>query len=69
MEANVWLVEYRVYPGGRNARSKKAPIIYRFEVDLARKTLMGRNPAARDLLSGGARPSSRNARPRAGGAR
>ena len=60
VEANVWLVEYNVF---RGVRSKKPRVTYRFEVDLAQGTLIGRNPAAKDLLSGGAiAPSRRPAR-------
>ena len=50
VDAETWLVEYNIFQG---ARSKKPRMTYRFEVNLAKNTLVGRNPEAKDLLSGG----------------
>jgi len=49
VQSKVYLVTYRVFQGGRAKRGVE-PITYLFEADLEKKTLVGRNPAAKDLL-------------------
>ncbi len=62
LEADVYLVSYRVFKGGKSNGS--APISYIFEADLAKKTLRGHNQAARELLAGPApKKKARKRRP------
>lgn len=57
VSANVFTVEYRVKPGPRSAI--KEPILYLFEADTARKTVQGKNDAARKMLAGGDIPKAK----------
>lgn len=52
VEANIYLVSYRYFKGGRAA--KQEPLTYLFEVDLDKKTIKGRNPLAKELMGGAA---------------
>ncbi|HBL17654.1 MAG TPA: hypothetical protein DD417_13130 [Elusimicrobia bacterium] len=52
LEANVWVVEYHVFKGGPGVRAKKPTATYQFEVDLVKKTVIGRNESAQSLISG-----------------
>jgi len=61
VEANIWIVEFNVF---RGARSRKPRVAYRFEVNLAEKTVIGANTAAKDLLSGGASKPVEERKPR-----
>ncbi|HAM35324.1 MAG TPA: hypothetical protein DEB40_11335 [Elusimicrobia bacterium] len=47
VEESTYLVQYEVQPPGRES------INYLFEADVSRKTVKGKNPAARELLAGG----------------
>ncbi len=50
VEESTYLVQYTVQPSGGRA---PGTITYLFEADLARQTVRGKNPAARQLMSGG----------------
>ena len=50
VDATTYLVQYQVRPGSKS--SVKETISYVFEADVARKTVLGKNPAARELLGG-----------------
>ncbi len=50
IEKNKWFVEYHVFKGRGGGRRKKPTVTYRFEVDLAAKTVKGLNGRARTLL-------------------
>jgi hypothetical protein len=57
VEESTYLVQYAVQrPGGK----VREAISYLFEADVARKTVKGKNPAARELLAGG--PASKAAK-------
>jgi len=58
VEANVFLISYRYFKGGRAA--KQEPVTYLFEVDLDKKTMKSRNSAARELLGV---PAAKKAKP------
>lgn len=60
VDATTYLVRYTVVPGG-NGSAAGEPIAYLFEADLARKTVLGKNPSARQLL-GGAPPAKPKAK-------
>lgn len=62
VDATTYLVRYTVVPGGSGS-SAGEPITYLFEADLARKTVLGKNPAARALLSGAPPKAKKPARP------
>jgi hypothetical protein len=62
VEMNIWIVEFNVF---RGARSRKPRVAYQFEVNMAEKTLIGRNTAAKDLLSGGTSKPAEEPKPRA----
>ncbi|MBI4423845.1 MAG: hypothetical protein HY554_08965 [Elusimicrobia bacterium] len=63
VEASVYVVSYRAFKGGKAA--KLEPVTYLFEADLDKKTIKGRNPAARELLAGAAsKPAAREKRVR-----
>jgi hypothetical protein len=55
VEESTYLVQYTVLPKGRDA------ITYLFEADVARGTVMGKNPASRELLAGSSRPTPKKA--------
>lgn len=55
VEETAYLVQYTVLPKGRDA------ITYLFEADVARGTVMGKNPASRELLAGSSRPQVKKA--------
>jgi hypothetical protein len=50
LDATTYAVQYRVVPGPNSHLTQ--PISYVFEADLQNGTVMGKNPAAKDLLSG-----------------
>jgi hypothetical protein len=50
VEAGAYIVQYRVLPGAKSGN--KEPISYLFEADVERKTVRGKNPAARELMAG-----------------
>ena len=50
VEESTYLVQYTVVP---SAAKTQGTITYLFEADLARQTVRGRNPAARQMMSGG----------------
>lgn len=51
VEASTYLVQYKFAPGPANAGPRE-PVSYLFETDLAKKTVVGKNPPAKDLLAG-----------------
>jgi hypothetical protein len=50
LQAEVFVVTYNVFPGGRS-NPRIQPISYRFEANIAQGTIKGSNPAAMDLLN------------------
>ena len=49
VEAKIFDISYRYFKGGRGV--KQEPVTYLFEVDLDKKTMKGRNGAAKQLLA------------------
>lgn len=53
IEKDVWFVQYNVFKGTPGGRGAKPTYSFRFEVDLAKRTLKGVNPSAQDMLNPG----------------
>jgi hypothetical protein len=64
MSSNVYFVQYKFTPGPGSAALKE-PVQYLFEANLAAKTVLGRNPPAKELLAGKPQPIARPAASRA----
>lgn len=62
IEKDIWFVQYNVFKGARGGRGRKPTYSFRFEVDLAKKTLAGANPAAKSMLNSG-KPPAKTSRP------
>lgn len=53
IEKDVWFVQYNVFKGAPGGRGAKPTYSFRFEVDLAKRTLKGVNPSAVEMLNPG----------------
>jgi hypothetical protein len=62
VEGSTYLVQYTVQDSGKSMRPA---ITYLFEADVARRTVRGKNPAAREMLSGSQAPVKTVRKPRA----
>ncbi len=62
VDSQTYLVQYKVAPEA-GAAGGRAPITYLFETDIVKKTVKGRNPDSKQLLSGG---GAQSAKPAAG---
>jgi hypothetical protein len=55
-EKDVWFVQYNVMKGAPGGRGAKPTYSFRFEVDLAKRTVKGVNPSAIEMLNPGGSP-------------
>ncbi|MBI5596295.1 MAG: hypothetical protein HY928_09440 [Elusimicrobia bacterium] len=62
IEKDIWFVQYNVFKGARGGRGRKPTYSFRFEVDLANKTLAGANPSAKSMLNTG-KPAAKGSAP------
>lgn len=53
IEKDVWFVQYNVFKGAPGGRGAKPTYSFRFEVDLAKRTMKGVNPSAIEMLNPG----------------
>ncbi|MBI5884147.1 MAG: hypothetical protein HZB91_13715 [Elusimicrobia bacterium] len=60
MDSSTYFVQYKFTPGPGSA-ALRDPVQYLFEVSLAAKTVVGKNPAAKELLAGKAQPARKPA--------
>ncbi|TBR24658.1 hypothetical protein EPO15_03665 [bacterium] len=65
IEKDVWFVQYNVFKGAPGGRGAKPTYSFRFEVDLAKRTVKGVNPSAVEMLNpggGGEKPKRKTRR-------